>query len=77
MLFFVRSDRDSNSGTACDGYTLSRRASSATRASLHRFCEMRCKGNDFYLKGNCVLLVFLFVFDFFSCLWLQLFDFPS
>ena len=30
----LRSDRDSNSGTACDGYTLSRRASSATRAPL-------------------------------------------
>ncbi len=30
-----RSDRDSNSGYAFDVYTLSRRASSATRASLH------------------------------------------
>ncbi len=29
-----RSERDSNSRTAFDGYTLSRRASSATRASL-------------------------------------------
>ena len=31
---FSRRDRDSNPGTALDGYTLSRRASSATRASL-------------------------------------------
>ncbi len=31
-----RSDRDSNSGSALDAYTLSRRASSATRASLLR-----------------------------------------
>ncbi len=30
----LRSDRDSNSGTGCAGYTLSRRASSATRAPL-------------------------------------------
>ena len=30
-----RSEGDSNSRTAFDGYTLSRRASSATRASLH------------------------------------------
>ena len=33
-----RSDRDSNSGYAFGVYTLSRRASSATRASLLRFC---------------------------------------
>ena len=30
----LRRDGDSNPGTALDGYTLSRRASSATRASL-------------------------------------------
>ena len=27
LLFIARSDRDSNSGTACDGYTLSRNTS--------------------------------------------------
>ena len=30
----LRKDRDSNPGTALDGHTLSRRASSATRASF-------------------------------------------
>ncbi len=50
-----RSDRDSNSGTACDGYTLSRRASSATRAPLLIFTQnnlsskKRCKDNAFFL----------------------------
>ena len=34
---FLRRDGDSNPGTALDGYTLSRRASSATRASLLDF----------------------------------------
>ena len=34
----VRSEGDSNSRTAFDGYTLSRRASSATRASLQNVC---------------------------------------
>ena len=34
LLITGRSDRDSNSGYAFDVYTLSRRASSATRASL-------------------------------------------
>ena len=34
FIFFLRRDGDSNPGTALDGYTLSRRASSATRASL-------------------------------------------
>ena len=33
-ISILRSDRDSNSGAAFDDYTLSRRASSATRASL-------------------------------------------
>ena len=33
-----RSEGDSNSRTAFDGYTLSRRASSATRASLQNVC---------------------------------------
>ena len=35
MPYYQRRDGDSNPGTALDGYTLSRRASSATRASLH------------------------------------------
>ena len=51
LLFMVRSDRDSNSGAAFDDYTLSRRASSATRASLQYFCKMRCKGN-YFLSNN-------------------------
>ena len=42
-----RSEGDSNSRTAFDGYTLSRRASSATRASLLVVCE--CKDSVFYL----------------------------
>ena len=42
-LHSKRRDGDSNPGTALDGYTLSRRASSATRASLQtghslKFC---------------------------------------
>ena len=42
-----RSDRDSNSGIGFADYTLSRRASSATRASLLVVCE--CKDSVFYL----------------------------
>ena len=37
----MRSDRDSNSGSAFDAYTLSRRTSSATRASLHGFADTK------------------------------------
>lgn len=77
----LRSDRDSNSGTGCAGYTLSRRASSATRAPLQfwwfdvvvlglmRFAaHLRCKGTVFFL--------FLRVFcEFFwwVCMFLTLF----
>ena len=45
LYFYLRSDRDSNSGYAFDVYTLSRRASSATRASLLEFCG--CKDSAF------------------------------
>ena len=38
-----RSEGDSNSRTAFDGYTLSRRASSATRASLPIVSDVRRK----------------------------------
>ena len=41
-----RSDRDSNSGNAFDVYTLSRRASSATRASLP---ALRVQSYEFFL----------------------------
>ena len=34
-----RSEGDSNPRAACDDYTLSRRASSATRASFHYACK--------------------------------------
>ena len=40
----MRKDRDSNPGTALGGHTLSRRASSATRASFQSNCKyMRLK----------------------------------
>ena len=35
--FEMRSEGDSNPRAACDDYTLSRRASSTTRASLHEY----------------------------------------
>ena len=51
----LRSDRDSNSGYAFGVYTLSRRASSATRAPLLTSLAvdggqsvLRCKVNEFF-----------------------------
>ena len=53
MLFSERRKRDSNPRTALDGYTLSRRASSATRASLQK-----C----YFDKNNEVRLVYSQIF---------------
>lgn len=50
-----RSEGDSNSRTAFDGYTLSRRASSATRASLLVFAFAKIVQNERRKKS---LLVF-------------------
>ncbi len=46
-----RSDRDSNSGYAFGVYTLSRRASSATRASLHIYLMPVLRGMDAGLRA--------------------------
>ena len=50
-LFFLRREQDSNLRTGFAGYTLSRRASSTTRAPLQsclytRFLETGCKGTN-------------------------------
>ena len=49
---FKRRERDSNSRTGFAGHTLSRRASSATRASLPGLlsCECGCKGRVFHIN---------------------------
>ena len=54
-----RSEGDSNSRTAFDGYTLSRRASSATRASL--LADLSCKGSDFFLFMGFFASFFVFL----------------
>ena len=46
LLCIARKDRDSNPGTALDGHTLSRRASSATRASF----QMECKYKNYFIN---------------------------
>ena len=45
---FLRRERDSNPRNPLGVYTLSRRASSTTRASLQGFVEIGCKGIDFF-----------------------------
>ena len=54
-----RSDRDSNSGIGFADYTLSRRASSATRASL--LADLSCKGSDFFLFMGFFASFFVFL----------------
>ena len=57
--FLWRKDRDSNPGNAFDVYTLSRRASSTTRASF-RICE--CKDSAFWVYIAYLLRFFLRLF---------------
>ena len=55
FVFIERSEGDSNPRDPFGAYTLSRRASSATRASLHLLPQKRCKGTDIYWNSGCVL----------------------
>ena len=65
----MRRDGDSNPGTALDGYTLSRRASSATRASLHR---LRLQSYKLFTIRHLLFTIFL-LFQFFNSSILQFF----
>ena len=58
ISFFMRREQDSNLRTSFAGYTLSRRASSTTRAPLQKMC---CTYNDaaWRVEIGCKIISFL------------------
>ena len=59
LITILRRDGDSNPGTALDGYTLSRRASSATRASLLVWLTtLSMRLNTVFFKRECKVSTF-------------------